>query len=66
MKSVFGILFLAQHTATDAQHHRAVAPNEHLERRFISLGDETLEKMGIGQTAVLRANDSAEVLEERA
>jgi hypothetical protein len=51
LKRVLGIVFMAKHTAADAQHHPAVPFHQGSESGFLAVSGEALEQLRIGQIA---------------
>jgi hypothetical protein len=43
LKSIFGILVVAQNPVADAQHLRAVTPNQYLECGLVAPSDEPIQ-----------------------
>jgi hypothetical protein len=54
-----------EHTATDAQDHRAMTAYQCLEASFVASRDECLKKIPIGETStILKERRSAQVLDQ--
>jgi hypothetical protein len=53
LKGVGYVVRFAQDPAADAEHHRAMTPDEFLKGGFLAPGEEALEEYSIGQLAAL-------------
>jgi hypothetical protein len=47
LEGVLGVLCVVEHPPTNREHHGAVAPNQHFERRFVAARAEVLQQLGI-------------------
>src|SRR5262249_12258266 len=66
LEGVLGVLFLAQETAADAHHQRAVALHEGREGGILTQGGEPAQRLAIAQLAGgLGVNPLAQVLQQR-
>src|SRR5437762_9878496 len=61
LKSVLGVVHVAQHPAADAPNHRPVPPDEQLEGGLITLCHESLQQVRVASAVARRANDSAQM-----
>jgi hypothetical protein len=60
LKGILGRVLIVRHIPADAQHHRAVPPQEQLERRFVMPGHETTQQIRVRDVACRRpAQDTA-------
>ncbi len=55
LKSVVGVGGVAEHPATDAQHHRAMTPHQDRECRLIAVAHETRQELPVGLQSRQRA-----------
>src|SRR5437762_9092467 len=61
LKSVLGVVHVAQHPAADAPHHGTMPPDEQLEGSLVSLRHESLQQVSVAGAIARRANDSAQM-----
>src|SRR5262249_25035286 len=67
LESVLGVGLVAQHAAADVKHHRAVTEQERVKGGLVSLANEALEQVVVGQLPhALVEGDPADQLEDRA
>jgi hypothetical protein len=66
LKGILGIVHIAQNAPANMVHQGAVPIDQSCKRRFISIGDESVQKPGVGVQVYLRRKDqSAHVAEQR-
>src|SRR5262249_11219713 len=65
LESIFGIVMIAENTATNAQDHRTVAAYKRLKRRLVLVADERFQQLSISQPpAVPPKHHSAKLIDD--
>jgi RNA polymerase sigma factor (sigma-70 family) len=66
LKSIIGVVDVAEDAATDAHDHGTVALDQCFERRLVAMGKETGEELAVGCGGVIPTGDCLQQGEERA
>jgi hypothetical protein len=65
LKSVVGVVYIAEDAPADATHHRAVTPQQRLERGFVASGDEMLQQLTVRPLLAQRLKgDAAKMMQQ--
>jgi hypothetical protein len=66
LEGIFNVFRAVKNPPAGRKHHRAMSPQENLERRLIALAEIALQQIGVGQAAAqLRTREPANVPDER-
>src|SRR5262249_25616954 len=66
LKGVVGVVNVAEDTPADTAHHRAVTPQQRLERGFVAPGDEMLQQLTVRPLLSHRLKDDAAEMMQQA
>src|SRR5262249_33501957 len=66
LKSILGVVVVAQNAATDAPDHRAMPPHQGRKSRLIATADVVLQQLPIGQSRPIPQHHATKVLEDLA